>query len=159
MSTSPMILSGREVAMVEEARKTEYDFPLGIPGLLRPGKAVVVERPIYEPFAVLTSPQLPRPLAGLIPFWWLEAGPPIELNPFECNLLGAEGWHLLQFYAVLRLRLGHAPTINLLRPLVLNPVSCKGLCVRHAGPAEFEHLPVTAVTARCRSRLRSHAVG
>jgi hypothetical protein len=145
--------------MIEEARQTEYDFPLGISGLVRPGKALIIEKPIYEPFAVLTSPELSRPLAGLIPLWWLNAGPPVELDPFECSLLAAEGWQPLQFYAVLRRKSGRVPTINLLCPLVLNPFTRKGLCVARAGPAEFENLPVTAVTAPYRSKIRLHAAG
>ncbi|MGC8761840.1 MAG: hypothetical protein ACP5VC_17940 [Bryobacteraceae bacterium] len=145
--------------MDEEVRQTEYDFPFGIPGLLRPGKAVIVEKPIYEPFAVLTSPQSPRPLAGLIPLWWLDAGPPIELDRLQRSVLAAEDWHLLRFYAMLRLQVGRMPTLNLLRPLVVNPVTSKGLCIAHPGPAELQHLPITAVTGRYRTKLRSQAAG
>ncbi len=145
--------------MVKEARQTEYDFPLGIPGLLRPGRALIVEKRVYEPFAALTSRQFARSLAGLIPFWWLGAGPPIELDPFERSLLGAEGWHLLQFYAVLRLRLGRMPTLSLLRPVVLNPFTHRGVCIQRAGPAGLDHLPVTSVAALCGSGLRYQAAG
>jgi hypothetical protein len=73
--------------------------------------------------------------------------------------LEQKGGHLLQFYAVLRLRLGRMPTLSLLRPVILNPFTQRGVCIWRNGPAELDHLPVTTIAAPCGSRLRWQAAG
>lgn len=124
--------------MAEDVLRTEYYFPAGVAGVVAPGRYWLIEKALYAPLKVLAIPGVKRPLAGCVPLQLLQADWDLDLSHAERKMLKVTASGPLLWFGLLSLHPHSLPTVDLLRPLVLNPRTRRGLRLIRQGPVEMQ---------------------